>query len=270
MKKMIFTALFVFIAVNANAAVLATANGKNITDEDVAFLLRTTPGAKYDTLPDEAKQQLLDQAIDRRLMMDYAIQSGIEKDSEYKTALNSIKEEIALEIWMKKEFDKIKVSEDKIKEFYNNNSARFMMPERVKASHILVESEAEANKIIKELSGLKGEKLDDKFADLARKNSKDPAGQNGGELGWFAKNQMLKPFSDTAFALKKGEVTSKPVQTQFGYHVIYVEDKQASKQIDYSEVRDNIEGMIKADEFKVVVSNKAKEIRNKAKIEIKK
>ena len=93
------------------------------------------------------------------------------------------------------------------------------MASEVRASHILVESRSEAEKLIAQLKG------GAKFADLAKKCSKCPSGANGGDLGYFKRGQMVKPFEDAAFALNKGEV-SGPVQTQFGYHVILVTDKR--------------------------------------------
>lgn len=270
MRKIVLGALALGAAISLNAAVLATVNGQDVTDEDVALLLRSMPGASYDALPAEAKQQVLDQAIDRKLLMDEAVKSGVQNDAEFKKALESIKKEMSLEIWMKKEFDKIKISDDAAKKFFDENSDNFMQPERVKARHILVETEADAKNIIKELGNLKEDKLVEKFAELARKSSKDPGGQNGGELGWFAKNQMVKPFADSAFALKKGELTKAPVQTQFGYHVILLEDKQPSKKVDFNEAKENIKGMLQAEEFKKVVAEEVKKIREKAKITIKK
>lgn len=270
MRKIFLGALALGAAISLNAAVLATVNGQDVTDEDVGLLLRAMPGAKYDALPADMKQQVLDQAIDRKLLMENAIKSGIQNDAEYKTALESIKKEMALEVWMKKEFDRIKIPEADVKKFYDSNSENFMQPERVRARHILVDTEADANSIIKDLGSLSGDKLTNKFSELAKKSSKDPAGQNGGELGWFSKNQMVKPFSDAAFALKKGEITKKPVQTQFGYHVILVEDKQAPKKTDFKDAKENIEGMLQAEEFKKHVNAEVKKIRDSAKISIKK
>lgn len=270
MKRIVMGALALGVAFSLNAAVLATVNGQDVTDEDVALILRAMPGANYDALPAETKQQILDKAIERKLLMDQAIKSGVEKDKEYIEALDAIKKELALEIWMKKEFDNTKVSEADIKKFYDANPDNFVEPERVRARHILVDTEADANRVIKDLGNLKGEALLNKFSDLAKKDSKDPAGQNGGELGWFSKNQMVKPFSDAAFALKKDEFTKKPVQTQFGYHVILIEDKQPSKKTDFKDAKENIEGMLKAEEFQKNVIDQVKTMKDKAKIDIKK
>ena len=88
---------------------------------------------------------------------------------------------------------------------------------RIKASHILVKTEEEANKLYEEVLNGKD------FADVAADVSLCPSGRNGGDLGFFSKGQMVKPFEDAAFALKKGEL-SKPVETQFGWHLIYLTD----------------------------------------------
>lgn len=121
-----------------------------------------------------------------------------------------------------------KVEAKDIKDYYDKNADKFMQPAAVKARHVLVKTEQEAKDVIKELDGLSGQKLNDKFVELATTKSTGPR-QGGGELGWFAANQMVKPFSDAAFALKKGEITKKPVQTQFGFHVILVEDTKAAE-----------------------------------------
>ena len=88
---------------------------------------------------------------------------------------------------------------------------------KVRASHILIETEEEAKKLKQEIDNGAD------FAELAAKYSKCPSGQNGGDLRYFGKGMMVKPFEDAAFALKKGEV-SDPVQTQFGWHLIYLTD----------------------------------------------
>ncbi|MDR1285659.1 MAG: peptidyl-prolyl cis-trans isomerase [Campylobacteraceae bacterium] len=270
MKKLIFGTCAVFAAISLNAAVVATVNGQDITDEDIGLLLRQFPNVSYETLPDEAKQQILNQAIDRKLLISNAVNSGIEKDKEFTDTLEKVKNEIALDVWMKKEFDKVKISDSDIKKFYNENQNNFLQPERVKASHILVKTEDEGKKIIKELGSLKNKALVDKFAEFAKSNP-DQTSQTGGDLGWFSKNDpFIVEFKNAAFALKKGEVSKVPVQTQFGYHVIYLEDKQAEKKLPLDEVKGQIENGLKSEEFRKSIEAQAKTLRDKAKIEIKK
>ncbi|MDR3346536.1 MAG: peptidylprolyl isomerase [Campylobacteraceae bacterium] len=270
MKKFVLGTLTVLTAMSLSAAVIATVNGQDVTDEDVGILLRQVPGAQYENLPAETQQQVLNQAIDRKLLTVYAVNSGVEKDGEYITALNKIKNEIALEVWMKKEFDKVKVTDAAIKKFYGENGDKFLQPEQIKASHILVADENEAKAIIKELSSASSKDLAAKFAASAKEKSTDGSAQNGGDLGWFSKGQMVKPFNDAAFALKKGEFTKTPVKTQFGYHVIYIEDKKAERKAALDEVKEQITGALKGEEFRKNVEAQAKILRDKAKVDIKK
>ncbi|MDR1461001.1 MAG: peptidyl-prolyl cis-trans isomerase [Campylobacteraceae bacterium] len=264
MKKLVFGTCAVFAAISLNAAVIATVNGQDITDEDIPSNIG------YETLSNDAKQQVIDQAINGKLLILNAINSGIEKDKEFINILDKVKGEVAANVWMKKEFDKIKISNDNIKKFYNENPSAFLQPERVKASHILVKTEDEGKKIVKELSGLKGKALSDKFAQLA-KNNPDGTSQTGGDLGWFSKNDpLIAEFKNAAFALKKGEISKTPVQTQFGYHAIYLEDRQAEKKAAFDEVKKEIENNLKNEEFKKIIEAQIKTLRDKAKIEIKK
>ncbi|MDR0407653.1 MAG: peptidyl-prolyl cis-trans isomerase [Campylobacteraceae bacterium] len=270
MKKLVFGTCAVFAAISLNAAVIATVNGQDVSDEDIGLLLRQFPNVSYEKLPEDAKQQVLNQAIDRKLLIENAIKNGIEKDKEFISTLEKVKNEIALEIWMKKEFEKVKVSDSSIKKFYDENQNTFVQPERVKASHILVNTEDEAKKIIKELGSLKGKAMIDKFAEFAKSNV-DQTSQTGGDLGWFSKNDpFIAEFKNAAFALKKGEVSKAPVKTQFGYHVIYLEDKQAEKKLPFDEVKEQIANGLKGEEFRKNIEVQAKALRDKAKIEIKK
>ena len=144
---------------------------------------------------------------------------------------------------MNKKYSEATLEKDakEIKDYYDKNADKFMQPAMVKARHVLVKSEEEAKEVLKALDGLSGQKLNDKFVEHATTKSTGPSGQGGGELGWFAANQMVKPFSDAAFALKKGEITKTPVQTQFGFHVILVEDTKAAEKATFDVVKPQIE-----------------------------
>jgi len=98
--------------------------------------------------------------------------------------------------------------------------------EMVHARHILLKNEADAKKVIDAMKGLNGDVLKEKFVQLAKEKSAGPSAPNGGDLGWFSKGQMVKPFEDATWKLQSGEITKTPVQTQFGWHVIYLEDKK--------------------------------------------
>ena len=104
---------------------------------------------------------------------------------------------------------------------------------------------------------------------MAKSKSTGPSGANGGDLGWFSSRQMVPSFSEAAFALKKGEITKKPVKTQYGYHVILLEDKKPAGHIKLETVKEQIKNVIKMEKFRNKVSKRAKELRKKAKIVIK-
>lgn len=271
MRKLLFASLSLAVAISLNAGVYATVDGENIDDKDIAALMGGAMGqGSIDKLPKETKEQVINQAIERKLMAKQAKKEGIEKDKEYKEALEKVKDNLMLEVWMKKIYDGIKVTDADIKKFYEDNSAKFMKPKQAKAKHILVKEKKDAEKIIADLRSLKGEKLTAKFEELAKSKSEDKGSAvNGGELGWFGDAQMVKPFSDATFALKKGELTKKPVQTQFGYHIILKEDEKAAEKAKLEEVKAQIEGAIKMEEFRKNVAKKGEELRKKAKIEYK-
>lgn len=270
MRKLLLGTLSLAAAISLNAAVYATVNGQDVTDADIATLMQALPGnAQFETLPADTKKRIIDQAIERKLLAAQAKKDGIEKEESYKKALSRVKDDIALEVWMKKVFDGIKVDEVKMKEFYDKNSDKFVKPARVKARHILLKEEAEAQAVIKELNGLSGQALSDKFIELAKSKSTGPSGPKGGDLGWFAAGQMVSPFSTAAFALKTGEVTQTPVKTQFGYHVILTEGKEAGEKLEFAKAKGQIEGGLKMEAFRDAVQQKAATLRKAAKIELK-
>jgi len=270
MKRAIVGTLAIFaMSASLNAAVYATVNGIEVTDKDVASLMRTMPGVKFETLQPQQRTKVIDQAIERKLLAKEALKSGIEKDTEYKKTLESIKSDLALEVWMKRVYEKIKVSEADAKAYFEKNSDKFVKPETVKARHIVVKDEETAKKIIKELSGLKAEALTNKFIELAKTKSTGPSGANGGDLGWFNKKQMVEAFSEAAFGQGKGEVTKTPVKTQFGYHVILTEDKKGGEKIKFSDAKVQIENGLKMEKFRKDVAKIAKDLRKKSKIVMK-
>jgi len=272
MKKIILAGLSAAtLALSLPAAnILATVNGHKITKEDVQAVLNSM-GARttYDALPDEIKKKVLDQIIEQQLLQEKALKSGIEKDKEYKEALNKLKKKLSLDIWMKKKLDQIKISDKEAKKVYEEHKNSFQRPESVHARHILLKTEEEAKKVIEELSKTPKSKLKSKFEELAKTKSTGPSASRGGDLGTFGRGQMVKPFSDAAFSLKAGEFTKKPVKTQFGYHVIYVEEKNPAQTVPFDEVKDRIKQNLKMEKFKEKIQEIAKGLRKKAKIEYK-
>jgi parvulin-like peptidyl-prolyl isomerase len=270
MLKLAKTSL-IAVAVMATSIVasdiLVTVNGKNITKQDAeAFVSATAPNAHWSQLSPEQKALVKKTLVEKALFSELAKKEGIDKSPEFKKNMQKIADELMVNMWMKKQMDSAVVSDSEAKAFYEKNKAKFLMPETVHARHILVKSEKEANDIIKQMKGLSGEKLKTKFIELAKAKSTGPSGPKGGDLGTFKKGQMVPAFSKAVWALKPGEITTKPVKTQFGYHVIYLESKNEAKPVSYEMVKDKIIATLKQQEFAKKISEIAKELTSKAKI----
>lgn len=268
MKKIVLTtASLFFLATNLVANdYYATVNGDKITKQDINLLIQD-PRVDFNQLPDEMKKQIIDGAINRKLLAKNALDSGVEKDAEYIDAMNRIKEDVALQVWQKQKVDSIKFSEKEKKEFYNKNKEKFIIPENFEARHILVDSEKDAKDVVKELD--KAVNKEAKFKELAKAKSKDGAGQNEGYLGKFSANDMVPDFSNAIKALKKGTYSKTPVKTEFGYHVIFLIDKTPSNELSYDEVKDNIERIMKSEKLNKDIEQLVSDLRKKAKIVIK-
>lgn len=261
-----------FIASLAMATTLSasesygTVNGQKITKEDVSVVLRN-PNIDLNSLPKETKDKVINQVIEKKLLTQNAVKSGVNNSSEYKIALEKLKQDLALEFWMKNEFKKVKVTEQDKKDYYNKNKAQFKVPATLEARHILVKTEKDAKDLISSLDKAKNKK--DEFIKLAKTKSVGPSGPKGGYLGKFPETQMVPAFSKAAKALGKGKYSKKPVKTQFGYHVIYLEDKEASKNLKYDEVKQKIQQALVQEKFRKHVKSKSDSLRKTAKIVIK-
>jgi len=270
MLKLAKTSL-IAVAVMATSVVasdiLVTVNGKNITKQDAeAFVNATSPQAHYAQLTPKQKALVKKTLIEKVLFAELAKKEGIDKTPEFKRNMAKVADELMVNMWMKKQMDSAVVSDSEAKAFYEKNKDKFIMPETVHARHILVKTEKEAEAIIKELKGLKGEALKKKFIELAKAKSTGPSGKKGGDLGSFKKGQMVPEFSKAVWALKVGEITTKPVKTQFGYHVIYLEEKTKAKPVAYDVVKEKIIATLKQQEFTKKIADMAKELTSKAKI----
>ncbi|MCI6989729.1 MAG: peptidylprolyl isomerase [Campylobacter sp.] len=269
MNKILFGALSLVAALSLNAQVFAVVDGENITEREVAPLLQGIPaGFDINQLPIDAKKDLIDKSIQFHLLTKHAKASGIENNATYKEEVEIAKDNIALRVWQLGEFAKTKVSDAEIKKFYDENKANFVEPAQIHAKHILVKDEKEAKDIIAKLSKVKKEGLDGNFTAIAKEKSIEPAAkQSGGDLGWFAPEQMVKPFSDAVVALKKGEISKTPVKSDFGYHVIYKVDNKDKKQLTLDETKKYIENVLKEEKYKANIQKIADDLVKKSKVE---
>ena len=168
---------------------------------------------------------------------------------------------------------KVTVTEADAKKFYDENPDKFTKSESVKASHILLGVDPKATADEKKAAREKADKLRKEltsgsdFAALAKGNSTCPSSQQGGDLGFFGKGQMVPAFEKAAFALKPGEI-SDVVETQFGYHIIKVTDKKSAEKVDFKEARPRIEDYLKNQKVGAAVNDYLLETRKTAKIEL--
>ncbi len=273
MKKVtqILSAILITSSIAA-AQTLVTVNGSAITQNDVETALMNATQGRFNQVPAEKqaefRQQVLQQLIGKELAYGDAKATGIMKSKEfkdeYKKVQERIKKELAIQVWQKKQLDKISVSNGDLKNYYNSNKEEFNEKESVHARHILVKSEDEAKKIILELKPLSGNVLKNKFIKLAKTKSTGPSGPKGGDLGFFGKGQMVPAFDAKVFSMKKGTITTDAVKTQFGFHIIYLEDKKAGAVRKYNEVKEFIEQRLKMEKFKDVMKTKMEALHKKA------
>jgi parvulin-like peptidyl-prolyl isomerase len=271
-KMSILLSGLLLVGTMATANTLVTVNGTPITQQEVDEQLMNATQGRFNQVPPERqaafRQQVLQQLIGKELIYDDAKKHGITNSKEYKEEYKKLEErmkkEIAIQVWQKKLFDGIKISNKELKDYYNKNKAEFQEKESVHARHILVKTEDEAKKIINQLRSLSGQKLKEKFIELAKKESTGPSASSGGDLGYFAQGQMVPAFNKKVFSMKVGTVTQEPVKTQFGYHVIYLEDKKPSMTRSFDEVKGFIEQRLKLEKFKQMMKEKMDTLQKKA------
>ncbi|MDD1621090.1 MAG: peptidylprolyl isomerase [Methylococcaceae bacterium] len=202
------------------------------------------------------KEQLLEELIQRELLIQQAMQKQLDKTPEViermATVRNSLLSQAALQDYLKAN----PVTDEEIKAEYDSKMAN--MGSEYKARHILVKTEDEAKKLIAEL-----EKGGD-FTALAKKHSIDPMGSEGGDLGWFTSDRMVAPFSEAVIALENGKFTKQPVQTQFGWHVILREDSRALTPPPLEAVKEQIRPMLQRQKAQTMIEN----LRKTAQVEI--
>jgi len=247
--------------------ILVTVNGKNITKQDAqAFVTASAPKAIFAQLEPAEKRMVTDRLVEKQLFIELAAKEGIDKKPEFKRNMEKIKEELLVNMWMKEQMDNAIVSDSEAQAFYKKNADKFMGKASMHARHILVANEKDAKDIIAILKPLQGEALKTKFIETAKEKSTGPSGPKGGDLGTFSKGQMVPEFSKAAWALGNGQITTAPVKTQFGYHVIYLETKSPAAPIPYEKEKAKIITSLKQQQFTAKITQIAKELKSKAKI----
>lgn len=210
------------------AKTMVEINGQAIKDTE--FLAYRAQRAGGQHLDRKAQLNLLNQLINTVIVAQDAVAQGLDKEPAQQAALQVARYQILAEAAVSKYVREHPVSDQEIEAAYKDRYAPDKLVE-YKARHILLDTEDEAKAVIAELD--KGAD----FAELAKKKSTGPSGANGGDLGWFEAGQMVKPFADAVAGMKKGEHSAQPVHTQFGWHVIKLEDTRPQKAPTLDQVR---------------------------------
>jgi peptidyl-prolyl cis-trans isomerase C len=213
--------------------VLAKVNGTEIRQSDVALAEEELGPSLAQMDPATKKDNVLSFLIDMKIVAKVAEDKKIADRDDFKTRLAFARNRLLMDNLLAVE-GKAATTDEAMKKVYDDASKQITGEQEVHARHILVETEDEAKQIEDEL------KKGADFAELAKKKSKDPGASDGGDLGFFTKDQMVPEFSTVAFALEPGKI-SDPVKSQFGWHVIKVEEKRNRKAPDFDQVKAQIE-----------------------------
>ncbi|BAV48157.1 peptidylprolyl isomerase [Mesorhizobium sp. 113-1-2] len=239
-------------------AVVATVNGQPLTEADLVLAEGELSQQFAQLPPEQRRAAALSAAIEIRVMAAKAVTDGLDKDPDFQRRMAFLQQR-ALHGEMVEKGVVNKVTDAEIRARYDQEIANTPPVNEVHARHILVKTKEEAEAIIKQLDG------GGDFQKLANEHTSDPSGKsNGGDLGWFGPGQMVPEFDKAAFALEVGKYTKQPVQTQFGWHVIKLEDKRAKQPPAFDEVKDQAKQAVIRDKYFALV----KSLRAGAKVEI--
>jgi len=260
--------------------------GSQVTDDQLAALKNDILDSliEREVLYQQSQKdgiQITDQTIDDQLA---AIKKRFPNETEYKNALSKmnlsedeVKAQIKRGLSIKELIDqqitsKVVITDEESKAYYDKNPQMFKQPEQIKASHILIKVDAKADEAKKAEARQKIEEVQQKlkdggdFAALAKEYSEGPSSAKGGDLGYFRRGQMVKPFEEAALALKPNEV-SDVVETRFGYHLIKVYDNKPEQTLTYADVKDKIIQRLKQEKIEKEAVQYVDKLKKDAKLE---
>ncbi|AQX18056.1 peptidylprolyl isomerase/peptidyl-prolyl cis-trans isomerase C [Bartonella sp. CDC_skunk] len=228
--------------------VIAVIDGKNITAGQLDELaLEINPNLVR--VPDEKRRvTVLKAYLDMQALAKAALQKGLDKTEAYDKRMAIMRDNILQQLYFK-EMVVDKIADADVKALYDKEIAALPKEDEIKARHILVKTKEEAEKVIKRLN--KGES----FEEIAKKDSTDGSSAVGGDLGYFSRGQMVKPFEEAAFNLKVGEYTKKPVESPFGWHVIKIEDRRLKQPPVFDDVKDVLRTQLIREHYQTLITD---------------
>jgi len=202
-------------------SVVARVNGEEIRQSDIFRMLQQLPDEVRNMPQGQLFTLLLERAVDRILVIDAARKSGLAEDPVIRARVTAAEDDVLWAVFLERQVQE-NLTEKRIRRAYGRISGA-AAEEEVKARHILLASEEEAQAVIRDLEG------GAEFQTVASEKSIGPSRETGGDLGYFSRSQMVDEFSAAAFAMNVGEFSKKPVKTQFGYHVILLENRRRAE-----------------------------------------
>lgn len=241
-----------------NSPAVATVNGQPISENTLNTFLDKRTGGQESRLSPQDRKTLLDQLVNLKVLAEEADKQGLTKKPDVQAEISIQREIMLANALVKQYLDQHPVSQADIKHAYDQRVGSMDQTE-YKARHILVSSKKAAEDVINKLNHGAN------FAKLAEKVSTGPSAKKGGELGWFSPSDMVQPFSAAVEKLKKGEYTKAPVHTQFGWHVIELEDTRAVPKPTLTDLKPAIENQLRGQKVEAYVN----QLRGAAKVDIK-
>lgn len=243
---------------NAANVTLAVVNGKPVTQSMFDLYVDAIQRQTNRPIPPEHRAELLDQFINMQLAAEAAEKSGVANQPKTKDQLALARLNVLVDAHLQKYLAEHPVKDAELKPEYDARIAE--MPKEYKARHILVEDKATADQVVKDLNA------GGDFAKIAEQKSTDKgSAANGGDLGWFGLDSMVKPFSDAVAKLEKGKFTQEPVQSQFGWHVILLEDSRSGQAPAFADVKEQVRNLVQRKHLQDYLAD----LRKNAKIEKK-
>jgi len=246
---------------------LAKVGNTTITQADYDREFQSLPEYAQQLFADEqGREKFLNEIINKEMLHQEALKKGLDKTPEFQKKVEEFKKvTLVTELFEKDVMAKAKVSDQEVKDYYDQHKEEFAPTTQIKASHILVKTEDEAKKVMERLK--KGEK----FADIAKAVSIDKGSAiNGGDLGYFSKGQMVPEFENAASSMNIGDISSVPVRTQFGYHIIKVTDKKKGSIIEFEKIKAMISQKLTGGKQKEAFDQYIAELKKNYKVEINK
>jgi peptidyl-prolyl cis-trans isomerase C len=242
--------------------VVATVGNEVITLKDVDERIAKLP-AYYQNVIKGRKKELVEDMVLEKLFYDEARKKGVQNDKEVKEMVEEAQKRIVISKFIRDAVEnQAAVSDKEAQDYYNIHKDEFSLPERWRASHILVKTEGEAKAILDELAGGKS------FEDLAKEKSQDASAQKGGDLGYFTTGQMVPEFEKAVAKMEVGQ-PGEIVQTQFGYHIIKVTDKKDAQAQEFKDVAAKVKNDLLLNKKRNLFDKMVEDLKAKSNVKIK-